>query len=78
VSALFDAYAESRALTVDDMERAIRNTVPLSTTQKEQITRLREWANVRAVSASRGVGDTVGSLKTPVAVAARGGRAVDA
>ena len=78
VSALFDAYAESRALTVDDMERAIRNTVPLSTTQREQITRLREWANVRAVSASHSMGETAGSLKTPVAVAARGGRAVDA
>ena len=35
-----------------DFEKAIINTVPLSTTQKEQILAIREWANVRAVCAS--------------------------
>lgn len=52
VSACFDAYAGRRALTVDDVRRAVVNTVPLSVTQAEQIARTREWAASRAVSAS--------------------------
>ncbi len=52
VSALFEAFFEDRALLFEDLEKAIANTVPLSTTQKEQILKIREWANVRAVSAS--------------------------
>ena len=52
VSALYDAFFEDRSLTFSDFEKAIRNTVPLSTTQKEQILSIRNWANVRAVSAS--------------------------
>ena len=34
------------------MYRAIKNTVPLSVTQQEQIESIREWANVRAVAAT--------------------------
>lgn len=52
VSALCDAFFENRALEFEDFVKAIQNTVPLSKTQKEQILALREWANVRAVSAS--------------------------
>ena len=52
VSALYDAFFENRCLEFCDFEKAIYNTVPLSRTQKEQILTLREWANVRAVSAS--------------------------
>lgn len=52
VSALCDAFFENRALKFSDFEKAINNTVPLATTQKEQILALREWANVRAVCAS--------------------------
>ncbi len=52
VSALCDAFFENRALEFSDFEKAIANTVPLSTTQKEQILSIREWANVRAVCAS--------------------------
>jgi SpoVK/Ycf46/Vps4 family AAA+-type ATPase len=52
ISALFDAYAESRALQWSDFSRAIRSTVPLSVTQKERIEQIRRWANERAVSAS--------------------------
>ena len=31
----------------------MKTTVPLSKTQKEQILALREWANIRAVSATK-------------------------
>jgi SpoVK/Ycf46/Vps4 family AAA+-type ATPase len=80
ISALFDAYAESRPLTVHDIEKAIRNTVPLSTTQREQITQLREWANERAVSASPPETKTAQERSSKIVDAfatARGGRAVD-
>ena len=52
ISALCDAFFENRQLEFYDFEKAINNTVPLSKTQKEQILALREWANVRAISAS--------------------------
>ena len=52
VAGLFDAYAGERAVTADDFSRAIRNMVPLSVTQAEQIHATREWANVRAVAAT--------------------------
>lgn len=52
ISALYDAFFEQRPLEFYDFEKAIYNTVPLSRTQKEQIMALREWANIRAVSAS--------------------------
>ena len=53
ISALYEAFFENRALEYRDLEKTIYNTVPLSTTQKEQIFALREWANVRAVAATR-------------------------
>lgn len=52
ISALCDAFFENRALKFSDFEKAVVNTVPLSQTQKEQILRIRSWANVRAVCAS--------------------------
>lgn len=52
ISALCDAFFENRALEFTDFEKAISNTVPLSQTQKESILAIREWANIRAVSAS--------------------------
>ncbi len=52
VSALFDAFADRRSLTMDDLFKAIRNTVPLSVTMAEEIIALREWADVRAVAAT--------------------------
>lgn len=52
VSALFEAFSEDRTLKEEDLFRVIKNTVPLSTTQSEQIISIREWANVRAVAAT--------------------------
>jgi SpoVK/Ycf46/Vps4 family AAA+-type ATPase len=52
IDALFEAYSGNRPIRLEDFERAISNTVPLSVTQAEQIRGIREWANVRAVAAT--------------------------
>ncbi len=52
ISALYEAFFKQRNLQVEDLEEAIKGMVPLSVTQKEQIISLRNWANVRAVSAT--------------------------
>ncbi|MGD7009729.1 AAA family ATPase [Metabacillus sp. 84] len=52
ISALFEAFSEERSLTVNDLKKVIANTVPLSKTQSEQIRKIREWANLRAVAAT--------------------------
>ena len=53
IAALCEAFFEQRPLEFSDLEKIIRNTVPLSTTQKEQIIALRDWANIRAVTATK-------------------------
>lgn len=52
ISAAFDAFAERRPVTEDDLKRSITNTVPLSVTQAESIARIRAWAENRAVAAT--------------------------
>ena len=52
ISALFEAFSENRILSEEDLYKVIKNTVPLSTTQSEQILAIREWANERAVAAT--------------------------
>jgi SpoVK/Ycf46/Vps4 family AAA+-type ATPase len=51
-AALFEAFSEDRSIQLQDLEKVIRNVVPLSVTQSEQILKIREWANVRAVAAT--------------------------
>lgn len=80
ISALCDAFFENRALETNDFEKAIKNTVPLSTTQKEQILAIRECANVRAVCASSK--ENIENYKNIVQeeediTTARGGRRLD-
>ena len=53
ISALFEAFSEDRAITLEDLVQAIQNTVPLSVTQGEQIKEIREWATLRAVAATK-------------------------
>ena len=83
ISALCDAFFENRALEFTDFEKAIENTVPLSRTQKEEILAIRQWANVRAVSASskESVAKYTESDDKPAedtdVTAARGGRRLD-
>lgn len=52
VAALFDAFSERRTLTEEDLLRAVRNMVPLSITQAEEISVVRGWAANRAVAAT--------------------------
>lgn len=52
VSAMYAAFAESREFDGPDILRAVKETVPLSQTMREQITALREWARERARPAS--------------------------
>lgn len=53
VDALFAAFEEDRELTMDDLLVAVKRTVPLSTTMRESLTSLREFARTRAVRASQ-------------------------
>ena len=78
ISALYEAFFEQRALTYEDLKNTISNVVPLSVTQKEQIFALREWANVRAVAATKREDMALYNSKDQDDVnASRGGRALD-
>jgi hypothetical protein len=52
IASLFDAFGERRPVKREDIERSIRNTVPLSITQAEKIRTIRGWASTRAVAAT--------------------------
>ncbi|KHF31922.1 ATP-dependent zinc metalloprotease FtsH 2 [Paenibacillus sp. P1XP2] len=52
IDALFESYAENSSIKLEYFESAIANTVPLSVTQAEQIRDIRDWANIRAVTAT--------------------------
>lgn len=56
ISALYDAFDHGRNLTSADLEHTLSTSIPLSRTMKEEIDRLRRWANDRARPAS---GDSV-------------------
>jgi SpoVK/Ycf46/Vps4 family AAA+-type ATPase len=53
VSAMVDAYSETRPLTEQDLHRMISTSVPLSVTMDEQIKAIKSWAHDRALNASR-------------------------
>ena len=80
ITALYEAFFNKRPLEFADLEATIKNVVPLSVTQKEQILGLRQWANVRAVAATRK--DDLAEYSTNVEDGSdvnnsRGGRALD-
>ena len=85
IAACFDAFDGRRPLTPEDLRHAIDTTVPLSITQAEDISALRAWADMRAVSAST-VADRTGYVTpepavpapSPEAALQRGGRPVEA
>ncbi len=52
VSALYDAFAEHKELEPGHLTRAVAEALPLSTTMREEIDRLREWARTRTRAAS--------------------------
>ncbi len=51
VEGLFIAYSEQRELKNEDVHKAIRETIPLSITYKEELERTRQWAKTRARNA---------------------------
>lgn len=53
ISAMYESFDDNkREFTTKDIIDAIENTVPLATTMKEQINKLRAWAQTRARNAS--------------------------
>ncbi|GHU33380.1 ATPase [Betaproteobacteria bacterium] len=87
IGGLFEAFYEDRAVRPDDFVRAIKQTVPLSITQAEQIRSLRQWANARAVAATpaedradyaAAASDTPATPPAPEdLLGSRGGRSID-
>ncbi len=77
ISGLFEAFAEKRALKEEDLTLAIKNTVPLSVTQAEQIAAIRKWANLRAVSATARQDRQSPTSASHDALPTRGGREID-
>ena len=78
ISAMYEAFYENRGLRKEDIIKSIRETVPLASTQREQILALREWAKDRAVLAT-----AVGDREAPAPggsdsfAGTQGGRLVD-
>ncbi len=52
VAGLYEAFAASREVTTEDIQRAVKETVPLAQTQQEKIKALKDWAEGRARRAS--------------------------
>jgi hypothetical protein len=52
VEALYHAFGEGKELEQDHLELAVQETLPLATTMKEDIARLRDWARSRTRPAS--------------------------
>ena len=78
IDSLYEAFFNNRSLTFEDLTNSIKNVVPLSVTQKEQILSLRSWANVRAVTATKKSDmETYNSKAKDDINASRGGRALD-
>lgn len=82
ISALYEAFFQKRPLEISDLKNTIKNVVPLSVTQKEQILALRQWANIRAVTATKKddmaqyVSNSVNNLEDDIKNT-RGGRTLD-
>ncbi|TVU55309.1 MAG: AAA family ATPase [Arthrospira sp. PLM2.Bin9] len=57
VAAMYEAFAQDREFTQLDIIAAIKATLPLSKTMKEQVTALRDWARQRARPAASSVAE---------------------
>jgi ATP-dependent 26S proteasome regulatory subunit len=68
ISALYDVFDSGGTLTTESLYKSLSETVPLSTTMKEDIDKLREWAEGRARKASSQAAEDV-----PI----RGGRHIE-
>lgn len=66
ISALYDAFDAGEGLTPERIFNAFEETVTLARTMKEEIAKMREWARVRARSASKaGFRPPAGVLEAP-------------
>jgi hypothetical protein len=52
ISGLYDAFADGKELAGAHLARAVSDSLPLSTTMREEIERLRDWARTRTRAAS--------------------------
>lgn len=57
VAAMYEAFAQDREFTQLDIIAALKSTLPLSRTMKEQVTALRDWARQRARPAAASVAE---------------------
>ena len=84
VVAMYEAFASSRTVSTDDLEKAVTSMIPLAVTQAEEVAGIRSWAALRAVRAT-GSEDADPDESATVGVPAtgsdlakrRGGRTVD-
>ncbi|MGA1824268.1 MAG: AAA family ATPase [bacterium] len=53
IESFLDAYYAERGITEGELVKNVRNTIPLSKTRREKIDHIRQWANERAVRASK-------------------------
>ncbi|HEX9052474.1 MAG TPA: AAA family ATPase [Anaeromyxobacter sp.] len=65
ISGLYDAFADGTELSQAHLARTVSESLPLSTTMREEIERLRDWARTRTRAASR-------TAPEPVPAAPRG------
>lgn len=79
ITALYEAFFNKRPLEFADLTNTINNVVPLSVTQKEQILSLRQWANIRAVAATKkdDMAQYTSKADSDDVNTSRGGRALD-
>ncbi len=77
IASLYEAFFADRGLRREDLMKCIKETVPLSVTQKEQILELRQWAETRAVLATAKEDREMVSDDSGTPHTAQGGRIVD-
>ncbi|HEX9745656.1 MAG TPA: AAA family ATPase [bacterium] len=66
IAAMYDAFAEQREFTSDDILRNLRETIPISRTMAEKIEELRSWAGVRARRANELVNESQAEKLEPI------------
>ncbi|WP_349409944.1 AAA family ATPase [Pseudalkalibacillus sp. SCS-8] len=82
INGLFEAFYEERSVNLQDFEKVCKQFIPLSVTQAEQIKRIRDWANVRAVAATpredrSEYTENDKAMEDDDVMASRGGRTID-
>ncbi len=73
IDGLLEAFHENRSVCVDDFAGAVQRMAPLSATMMEKIKAIRQWADERAVRASK-PDETVSD---PAALHRQGGRNIE-